>query len=75
VRILFYLGIVLVGIWLWRSLTRPEKSGTDTPPASEPKPNEMVRCSQCGVHLPASEAVHGQRGVYCSQAHLTASEP
>jgi len=29
----------------------------------------MQRCTHCGVHFPASEAVMADGGVYCSVAH------
>ena len=29
----------------------------------------MVACLQCGTHLPETEAVRGQQGAYCCEAH------
>jgi hypothetical protein len=30
----------------------------------------MVRCAQCGIHLPHSEALHGAGAItFCSEAH------
>ncbi len=29
----------------------------------------MVRCKQCGLHIPSDEAVEGSGGYYCSEAH------
>jgi uncharacterized protein len=34
----------------------------------------MVRCAHCGLHLPATDALPGPGGVYCSAAHRRASE-
>jgi uncharacterized protein len=31
---------------------------------------EMIRCAQCGIYIPASEAVAGQASkVFCSEEH------
>lgn len=32
----------------------------------------MVRCAHCGVHLPASEAIHDGERTYCDRAHRDA---
>lgn len=70
-KALFYLALVLAGVWLWRSLAL--KPNAPKQPAAPPQnqPAAMVRCHQCGVHLPANEAMTGTDGrLYCSQAHL-----
>ncbi len=36
---------------------------------------DMVRCAHCGLHLPASDATTGLRGVYCGPEHHRAAEP
>lgn len=33
-------------------------------------PEGMVRCAQCGIHLPRSEALLKGGRTYCSAAHL-----
>lgn len=33
---------------------------------------DMVRCVECGVHLPRSEAIMAGRKFYCSHAHRLA---
>ncbi|MBZ0092776.1 MAG: PP0621 family protein [Burkholderiales bacterium] len=46
-------------------------------PQARPRPNfpgpgkgeDMVRCAQCGVHLPRSEGVLSQGEFYCSDEH------
>jgi uncharacterized protein len=35
----------------------------------------MVACAHCGLHLPATDAVQGKQGIYCSNAHRQAREP
>ena len=61
--------IVVIGLVLWFSLRRsprvPPSRGT-RPPG---RPQPMVRCAHCGVHLPAGEAVPDGSLHYCSPAH------
>ena len=66
--------LVAVAWHLWRS----QRVRNSPPPARQKplaKPEAMVHCEHCGVHVPQSEAI-GFRGRYfCSQAHLAAAEP
>jgi len=61
--------IVLVGFaayLLWRGFRR----GGAAPPGPRTDDGErMVDCSQCGVHLPVSEAVEAQGRYFCSDEH------
>lgn len=44
--------------------SRPANSGTDDTAEA------MVKCAQCGIHLPYSEAVHGAGTIiFCSEEH------
>lgn len=43
-------------------------------PAAPSGPKAMLRCAECGVHLPSDEALPGRGGVFCSAAHRTAFE-
>ena len=67
-KILFLIGLGLV-IYLvlknyQRSLNRPNK---DTPAARDAE--DMVKCAQCGVNLPRSEAIFSQGEFFCTQEH------
>lgn len=77
-KFLLIIAVVLLAVWLWRS-GRRSGAAPDTPPskptATPPDPQEMVRCAQCGVHLPRSDAVAGRKGVYCSVEHRQGAEP
>ena len=67
------LAVVLVVVWLWRSRQAPvSKKKAARPPA---QPLDMVRCTQCGMHIPGDDAVQGKLGPYCSQEHLKQLEP
>lgn len=43
-------------------------------PAPPPPPRDMVRCAECGMHLPADEALPGLGGVFCSAEHRASFE-
>ena len=67
------LAVVLVVVWLWRCRQAPaDKKKAGTPPTP---PLDMVRCTQCGMHIPGEDAVQGKLGPYCSQEHLKQLEP
>lgn len=66
--LLWGLIVAAVLLWFWHGRRRaagPRKDG-DVPGSATEK---MVRCAHCGVHLPASEAVSGAAGLYCSNEH------
>lgn len=52
---------------------RPREPESRTPPAP-PTPKAMTRCAECGMHLPADEALPGKGGVFCSAAHRASFE-
>ncbi|GAB6070088.1 PP0621 family protein [Thiomicrorhabdus hydrogeniphila] len=39
-------------------------------PEQEEQPQEMVRCAQCGVHLPQAEAYYDGKDTFCSEGHM-----
>ena len=66
--------LVFVVFWLWSNNRRIVKKQADDarrPPQPNPKNalTEIVACDVCQVHLPRSEALIGNKGVYCSDAH------
>ncbi len=63
-RLLFLLAIVIVVYLLLRSYRRPAPKQDAAAPAEE-----MVRCAQCGVHLPKSESILAGGKFFCSDAH------
>ena len=54
-----------------RSRPRDPEAGAPRPPAP---PQAMLRCAECGTHLPADEALPGKGGVFCSAAHRASFE-
>lgn len=70
-KLLFFL---LLGIVVWVVVSRARRDGaprarpgehTVTPGLAE----DMVRCGNCGVHLPRSESFASQGRFYCSDEH------
>jgi uncharacterized protein len=47
-----------------RKLNQPPKSSAD-PAAAE----KMVRCAQCGIHLPQADSVSAGQEYFCSEEH------
>ncbi|MDI1261081.1 PP0621 family protein [Aquabacterium sp.] len=73
-----YLLLGLLAAWLFYVWRRPRSVGTQAPgkPAPPPKPQSMVECAHCGVHMPTNEALLGQRPTgadyFCSEDHRRA---
>ncbi|MFW9605107.1 MAG: PP0621 family protein [Pseudomonas sp.] len=69
-RLLILLAVLGGGWWLWRRMNQP--TSTELPPVA-PLANagaQMVRCRQCGLHVPQSEAVMRGEQAYCCVEHL-----
>ncbi|HEY8877565.1 MAG TPA: PP0621 family protein [Roseateles sp.] len=54
-----------------RGRPREPKARKPQPPAP---PKAMLRCAECGMHLPADEALPGKGGVFCSAPHRASFE-
>lgn len=70
-RLLFLLAVVAVIYLLIRSYRRSPPAS----PRSAAPGEDMVRCAQCGIHLPRSEAIQADGEFFCSQAHREARRP
>lgn len=72
-------AVVIYLAWRWytvskQSSSRPASSADSTPSGSNSGADEvaepMVKCAQCGIHLPQSEALHGAGAItFCSEEH------
>lgn len=66
--------LLVVALIFWLRLKTNAKPGASIPPKSPGQPaadqEMMVACAQCGLHLPASEAVLGRSArAYCGVVH------
>lgn len=57
-----------------RARPRPPQREAAPTPAAPVEPEAMLRCAECGTHLPASEALPGRGGQFCCVAHRTRFE-
>lgn len=79
-KYLLVVAVVAVAFWLWRNnrqtakvqQKKPASAKSDATNIAAPQP--MLRCAACGLHLPATDAVVGKRGSYCTSAHLSLRE-
>lgn len=68
-RLIFWLVIAALGYGFIRSVQRRIKAqDTSALPATE----DMVRCAQCGIHLPRSEGVLSAQKIFCCVEHRDA---
>ncbi len=77
-KYLLIIALALALLWWWRTMGRKasgrgpaQKAGREAP--VQP-PDDMVACRHCGLLLPRTEALTGQQGLYCTQAHQNAQE-
>jgi len=64
-----YLVVLIVVVVVLVLLLGKRRSGRPSSPRAS-GPEGMVRCVQCGIHLPRSEALLKGGRAYCSTAHL-----
>lgn len=66
-----FLLLVAVGVWLYLMFKRNQGvAGQNRPmPPQNAAPEDMVRCVECGVHLPRSESIMSQGEFFCCDEH------
>lgn len=67
-RLLFFAAIAGLIYLVLRSYRNNSTPPTQQPPRSE----DMVKCAQCGVHVPKGESVQAQGRNFCCAAHRDA---
>jgi len=63
------LAIVALVVWIIRRYRRSLDGGGKASPAEI---EDMVRCAECGMHLPRSESIESAGRFYCSAEHRRA---
>ena len=64
--------VVLLVLFVLKSYLRgaqPKQQSRAPDPANGEMANTMVRCAQCGVHVPRSESVLSRSKFFCSDEH------
>ncbi|HYH42174.1 MAG TPA: PP0621 family protein [Burkholderiales bacterium] len=72
-KFLLLLIVIAVVYWLFTSYKR--KARREAEPKAPAGAEDMVRCAQCGLHLPRSESLPAGTRFYCSAEHRRQSEP
>lgn len=71
-KYLLVLLVVVIAIGIWRSKRRVAAAAAERPstaPALK-KPQAMIACAHCGLHLPLADAVTNTSGqAFCSAEH------
>lgn len=70
----YLLLLLLIGLVWWAFTQRRKSSGGAAAASSSANPQDMARCAHCGIHLPADEAVRGEKGLYCGTEHRSAAQ-
>ena len=47
-----------------------EQAAQKKPSSKEEKSQSIVRCAECGIHLPQSEAYYDGKDTFCSEGHM-----
>jgi len=70
-------ALVIYLCWRWFTAQKKTVAGAEpTSPEAEEGVEQMVQCAQCGIHLPASEAIAGpERKLFCSHEHSSQHQP
>ncbi|VXC52791.1 PP0621 family protein [Massilia sp. 9I] len=76
-RILFWILLIGLVVMAIRSKLKGLDARQQPPLHDEPRRQQpvaeiesMTRCAHCGIHFPASEAVHADGHDYCSPGHV-----
>ncbi|XDF36250.1 PP0621 family protein [Paracidovorax avenae] len=68
-KYLVLLLVLAVAFWLWRGGARRGQVAGAEARARLAKPQDMVPCAHCGVHVPASQAIAHGGHTYCGPEH------
>lgn len=68
IRLIMWVALIMAAIWFFKRLTKgPAHKPTNAAPEIDATP--MVRCAQCGVHVPRDRALSQGQQWYCTEAH------
>jgi len=64
-----------LAVWIVISILKSYSRNIDSQVKKPVKPENMVQCAECGVHLPKSDSVCEQDQYYCSVEHSKLHQP
>jgi uncharacterized protein len=68
IRLIMWIALIAAAVWFFKRLVKgPAPRSTSAPPELDAAP--MVRCAQCGVHVPRDRALIEGQQWYCTEAH------
>lgn len=65
-RLLLLIIAIFIGFLIVKQMMASRRQSTDK---KLPESTHMVRCEQCGVHLPKNEALLADGKFFCSDEH------
>lgn len=65
-KLLLLAAVILAVFWILKAYRRGVDRQSAPPPGAA---EDMVRCAQCGVHLPRSESIVSRGRFFCSEEH------
>ena len=71
-KFLLLLAVLVAVYWIFKAHRRKIQRGSRQAPRGV---EDMVRCAQCGLHLPRSESLMSGQVFYCSAEHRRLREP
>jgi len=66
---------LVLAVWIVISILKSYSRNVDSTVKKTAKPEDMVKCAQCDVHLPKSDSVVVQDKYFCSEAHSKLHNP
>jgi len=72
-RLIIIAAVIWLALHLMRRLFKRPAVSDDKPKAGKSK--NMVRCAQCGLHLPETEATAEQGRFFCCEEHRRQYRP
>ncbi|WP_460045709.1 PP0621 family protein [Pseudomonas sp. S2_H01] len=68
IRLIMWIALIMAIVWLFKRATKGP-AARSKPAAPELDAAPMVRCAQCGVHVPRDRALSQGLQWYCTEAH------
>lgn len=71
IKLIILIILVVACLTLWQRI-KAWQAANRTPPADPVRPQLMVRCNRCQVHLPQDQALRAGDHWYCCREHRDA---
>jgi uncharacterized protein len=67
--------LLAIAIWLLYAVVKRYLTSVDQNDKAAEKPEDMVQCNHCGVHLPKSDSLIVNDQHYCCEEHSHQAKP